>query len=61
MAASDNQREFLFDRRVVDRHVLKGVIDSKQVEKFIAQLSNVESNAAYTHIEDEDEEEGVDE
>lgn len=48
-------REFLFDKRMVDRHVKRGAIEAKQYEKFVSGLANVESNADYTHIEMETE------
>lgn len=51
---ADN-REFLYDKRMVDRHAKKGVLEPKQVDKYMNSLPNVESNAAYTHIETADE------
>lgn len=37
--------EFLIDKRVVQRHIQKGIVDAKEYEKTLAKLPDVASNA----------------
>ena len=37
--------DFLFDRRVVQRNIEKGLVDRKAYAKYLAGLTDVEGNA----------------
>lgn len=39
--------EFLIDKRVVQRNVAKGIVDSAEYEKMLASLPDAQSNADY--------------
>ena len=48
--------EYLFDHRIVEKNIRKGLITRKQYEDHLKSLSDVENNAEYVSLEDEDEE-----
>lgn len=50
--------EYLFDHRIVEKNIRKGLITRKQYEDHLKSLSDAESNAEYVSLEDENEGEG---
>ena len=50
--------EYLFDHRIVEKNIRKGLITRKQYEDHLKSLSDAEGNAEYVSLEDEGEDEG---
>ena len=50
--------EYLFDHRIVEKNIRKGLITRKQYEDHLKSLSDAEGNAEYVSLEDEVEDEG---
>ena len=46
-------KEFLIDKRIVQRHIDKGVVDSKQYDKHLSALPDRAENAATAGVEPE--------
>jgi hypothetical protein len=44
-------QDFLIDKRIVQRHIEKGLVDAKQLEKLISSLPDRADNAAATTLE----------
>lgn len=49
-----NKHEFLFDRRILQRNIDKGLVDAKTVEKFLSSLPDKSDNVAITSYDVED-------
>ncbi len=43
--------EFLIDKRVVQRNIAKGIVDSKELDKALSKLPDVQGNAEPMGIE----------
>lgn len=54
MTTKNNQQEFLLDKRIVQRNIDKGLIDSKTVEKLQGTLPDRADNVAITSYDDDD-------
>lgn len=50
--------DILIDKRILQRNLDKGVVDSKQFEKHLASLPDRSENAAHTTVEVEPTEAG---
>ena len=46
-------QEFLYDVRIVERHLKEGVISKKEHDKYISGLPDVEDNSEPLIIEDD--------
>lgn len=51
-------KDFLIDKRILQRNLDKGVVDSKQFDKLLASLPDSAENAAHTAVEVEASEAG---
>ena len=49
------KEEFLYDVRIVQRHLREGAITKKEYDKYMSDLPDVESNSEPLITEDEDE------
>ncbi len=47
------KQEFLFDKRVAERNIERGLLDAKVYEKSIASLPDRADNVALTSYDDE--------
>jgi hypothetical protein len=57
-------QDFLLDKRIVQRHIDKGIVDAKVVDKSIKELPDRTDNVTSTALEDDlldDEDEDEDE
>lgn len=54
-----SNRDFLLDKRVVDRNVAKGLVTYEDLNKHVAALQDVEDNAEPCVPETAEEEEGA--
>jgi hypothetical protein len=45
--------DFLFDKRIIERHIEKGLVDPVDYEKWLASLPDRSENAAVTAVEAE--------
>lgn len=44
-------QDFLFDKRVLQRNVEKGLVDPKSVQKMLSSLPDAAENAAVTSVD----------
>ncbi len=65
---SDTKNERLFDRRVVERNIAKGLITREEYQEYLDNLEDAEENAAKIEaeyvegvLEDDEEDEDEDE
>ena len=47
-------QDFLLDKRIVQRHLDKGIVDAKAVDKAIKDLPDRADNVTSTALEDDD-------
>jgi len=47
-----DKKDLLFDRRILDRNLEKGVISRKDYEKFLAELEDAKDNVLKDDSED---------
>ncbi len=45
MPTENTTRDMLFDRRVVDRNIKKGLVSREDYDRFVAGLSDTSANA----------------
>jgi hypothetical protein len=46
-------KDFIIDKRIIQRNLDKGLVDSKQLEKLVAALPDRADNVAVTRVEDD--------
>lgn len=47
-------KDFLIDKRILQRNIDKGIVDSKQFEKLLSSLPDRADNAATASVEPDD-------